>query len=90
MQIQYVTARNLENSKGEEKGKARILKLVGEREATVDFTCPECSFSENRKESWLEPFVIGNGANKKFNIKCSKCGFSVELMKLKKEIKKKK
>lgn len=90
MQIEYITTRNLENSKGEVRGKIRILKLVGEKEATVEFNCPECNSVENRKENWAEPFVEGTRANQKFNIKCGKCNFSVKLSKLKKEIKKKK
>lgn len=90
MQIEYITTRNLENSKGEIKGKIRIIKLVGEEEATVELTCSECGFSENRKEAWQEPFVVGTGANKKFTIKCRKCDFQIKLLKLKKEMKKKK
>jgi len=90
MQIQYITTRPLENSKGEVKGKIRIIKLVDEAEATVELTCPECSFSEKRKEAWEEPFVVGERANKKFNVACSKCGFKKRLLKLKKEMKKKK
>jgi len=87
MQIEYITTRNLENSKGEVKGRVRILKLIGEEEAIVEFTCPECSSVENRKESWIEPFAIGTGAKQIFNIKCRKCEFSVKLLKLKREMK---
>ena len=90
MQIEYITTRPLENSKGEVKGKVRIIKLVNEEKAALELTCPECGNSENRKEDWAEPLVEGTGANQKFNIKCNKCGFSVKLMKLKKEAKKKK
>ena len=87
MQIGYTTTRSLENSKGEAKGRIRILKLVGEKEATVEFTCPECNSAENRKENWTEPFVEVTGASQKFNIKCGKCGFSVKMLKLKREMK---
>ena len=90
MQIQFITTRHLENSKGEEKGRVRIIKLVGEEDATVELTCPECNHSEKRKEPWEEPFVVGEKANKKFNVECSKCDFKVRLLKLKKEMKKKK
>ncbi|MHA1742632.1 MAG: hypothetical protein ACTSV6_00090 [Candidatus Heimdallarchaeota archaeon] len=90
MAIEYITTRDLQNSSGEAKGKIRILKLVEENEATVEFTCPECGSTEKRKEMWGEPFVEGSGINQKFHIKCNKCGFSVKLMKLKKEVKKKK
>lgn len=76
------------NSKGEVKGRVRIIKLVGEEEATLELICPECNNSEKRKEKWQEPFVSGEGLNQKFNIKCSNCNYSVQLLKLKKEIKK--
>jgi|YelNatPaOPRAMG01_1025707.scaffolds.fasta_scaffold07222_11 hypothetical protein len=88
MQIEYITTRDLANSKGEVKGRVRIIKLVGEEEATVELKCPECGYFEKRKEKWEEPFVSGQGQNQKFNLKCSKCDFSVKLLKLKKEIKK--
>jgi predicted nucleic-acid-binding Zn-ribbon protein len=87
MQIEYITTRDLVNSKGEVKGKVRIIKLVGEEEATLELNCPECGYSEKRKEKWEEPFVSGQGQNQKFYVKCSKCDFSVRLLKLKKEIK---
>ncbi|HKZ45282.1 MAG TPA: hypothetical protein VJ343_01100 [archaeon] len=90
MQLEYITTRPLENSKGEAKGKARIVKLVGKPQATIELTCPECNHSESRKEDWSEPLVEGTGKNQQFNIKCSKCNFSVKMMKLKKEAKKKK
>jgi len=90
MQIEYITTRTLENSKGEPKGKVRILKLVGETNATIEFKCPECGFEGKWEEAWKEPFVEGKGINQKFNLKCKNCSFSVKLSKLKKEIKKKK
>lgn len=90
MPIEYITTRNLENSSGEIKGKVRILKLAEEAEAAVEYTCPECGFAEKRKESWKEPFIEGGGANQKFNFNCKKCGYKMKLMKLKKEVKKKK
>ncbi|MEM5882821.1 MAG: hypothetical protein QXQ77_01095 [Candidatus Aenigmatarchaeota archaeon] len=88
MKIEYITTRDLTNSKGEIKGRIRIIKLVGEEEATVEFTCPECNYSEKKREKWKEPFVFGQGLNQKFNVKCSNCNFSTQLLKLKKEIKK--
>lgn len=65
------------------------MKMREEGEARVDLTCPECGASEKRKEVWTEPFVTGEGASQKFNLKCSKCGFSMKILKLKKEAKKK-
>lgn len=90
MPIEYITSRNLTNSSGKETGKIRIMKMREEGEAQVDLTCPECGTSEKRKEAWSEPFVVGEGASKKFNLKCNKCGFASKVLKLKKEVSKKK
>jgi hypothetical protein len=90
MAIEYITTRYLQNSSGQTKGKIRIFKLAGEADAAVEYTCPECGSTEKRKEFWKEPFIEGNGANQKFNFKCNKCNFSIKLLKLKKEVKKKK
>lgn len=89
MAIEYITTRDLQDSQGKIKGKIRILKLAGEAEAAVEYTCPECSFTEKRKEQWKEPFIEGSGANQKFNLYCSICNFRIKLIKLKKEAKKK-
>ncbi|MEM7825346.1 MAG: hypothetical protein QW412_00615 [Candidatus Aenigmatarchaeota archaeon] len=85
--IEYITTRDLVNSKGEIKGRVRIIKLVGEEYATLELKCPECNHSEKRNEKWQEPFISGQGQNQKFYVKCSKCNFSTKLLKLKKEIK---
>ncbi len=87
MPLEYITTRELE---GKNTGKIRIFKLKEDDTATTELTCPECGASEQRKEVWSEPFLVGTGANRKFNIKCSKCGFSKKVLKLKKEAKKKK
>lgn len=90
MGLEYITNRELENSAGELRGKIRIFKTTEDTLADIDLTCPECGYNEKRKESWGEPFVIGTGAGKKFNLQCSKCGFRIMMVKLKKEAKKKK
>ena len=90
MGLEYITNRELENSAGELKGRIRILKTTEEAKADVELTCPECGSSEKRKEGWAEPFVTGIGKEKKFNLQCSKCGFKIKLLKLKKDVKKKK
>jgi len=87
MAIEYITTRELESKKG---GKIRILKLQEQADAVVEFTCPECGFAEKRKEAWSSPFIEGEGANLKFNLSCKKCGFKNKILKLKKEVKKKK
>ena len=89
MALEYITTRELGNSAGEVKGKIRVVKLKEEPYANVDLACPECGTSETRKEGWGEPFVTGEGSNQKFNLSCSKCGFKIKLLKLKKEAKKK-
>jgi len=90
MPIEFATNRELANKSGELKGKIRILKLKEESDALVDYTCPECGFSERRREAWQEPFVSGSGANKKFLVRCGKCGYEMRFLKLKKEAAKKK
>ncbi len=87
--IEYITTRTLENSKGEAKGKVRILKLKEEENAKIEFKCPECGYDGKWDEKWGEPFVQGSGINQKFIIKCKNCNFSIKISKLKKEIKKK-
>ena len=90
MALEYITTRDLENSLGQPKGKIRILKVREESEANVEVTCPECRHTEKRKEPWEEPFVSDTGKNQKFNLVCNKCGFNINVLKLKKEVKKKK
>ena len=90
MALEYITNRELENSYGQYTGKIKIMKLKEEAEANVEVTCPECGNSEKRKEPWEEPFVSGTGKNQKFNLVCNKCGFNINVLKLKKEVKKKK
>lgn len=86
MTLEYITNRALE---GKNAGKVKILKVLEESDASVEYTCPECGFSEKKKESWIEPFVKGEGKNKTFCLQCKKCNFTMKILKLKKEIKKK-
>ena len=88
MKIQYITTRELSDSKGRKRGRVRIIKMVESEYAEVDFICPECGFEERKKERWGPPFVEGSGMGQKFNIICKRCGYSVKLHKLRKEIKK--
>jgi ssDNA-binding Zn-finger/Zn-ribbon topoisomerase 1 len=87
--LEYITTRDLQNKTGQTKGKVRIVKNKEDNFALVEFTCPECSYTEKTKKEWTSPFVEGSGINQKFNLSCSKCSFSIKIMKLKKEIKKK-
>lgn len=84
MALEFVTTRELN------LGKVKIAKMKEETEALVEYVCPKCGNSESRKEAWQEPLVSGVGANKKFTVKCGKCGFEIRFLKLKKEAKKKK
>lgn len=90
MAIEFITTRELTNKSGEVKGKVRIVKLKEQPKALVDYSCPECGFSEKRQELWQEPLVIGEGVKKKFLVRCRKCGNDMRFLKLKKEAKKKK
>lgn len=89
MPIEYITTRELENSKGELKGKVRILKMAEEPKAKVEFTCPECGAADSRMEEWKEPFTEGSGKTQKFILFCRRCEFKTKILKLKKEAKKK-
>lgn len=82
MAIEFITTREVS---GKAAGKVKIVKLAEEPEAHVEYTCPECGFSEKRREKWSEPLVSGAGANKKFNVTCSKCKSRIKFVKLKKE-----
>lgn len=78
MVVEYVTTRNLQNHSGQIKGKIKIIKNKEESEASIEYTCPECNFTENKKEIWKKPF----------SIRCSKCGYMIKVSSLKTEIKK--
>jgi predicted RNA-binding Zn-ribbon protein involved in translation (DUF1610 family) len=86
MAIEFITTRDLKDKTGQVTGKVRIMKLKEENEASVSYTCPECGYSEQRKELWEEPFLTGKGANKKMRFSCAKCGYNISVLKLKKEI----
>jgi len=66
------------------------MKIKEKQDADVDYTCPECGFSEKKKENWAEPFHTGVGAKQEFNLTCGKCGYQMKFFKLKKEKNKKK
>jgi len=76
----FISNRILKNSKGKETGKMRVVVKVGSDTAEVDYTCPECGFSEHTEKPWKRPF----------SVKCSKCGFIMRLPRLKDEIKREK
>ena len=88
--IEFITNRELENKAGEVNGKVKIMKTKEEQHALVAYTCPECGHTEQKKEPWCEPFLTGNGANKRLNFSCSNCGYKFSILKLRKEIAKSK
>ena len=85
MPLEFITTRELTDKTGVVKGKVKMMKLVEEPDAAVEYTCPMCGFSEKRKIAWAEPFVTGAGANRRFCVPCGKCGFQMRFLKLKKE-----
>ena len=56
MNIQYITNRELKNSKGEIKGKVRIIKYKEEKLARVKYKCPECGYEGEMKLPFKKPF----------------------------------
>ena len=73
MQFRYVTNRTVPNKSGEMKGKLRACVRVGSDTAEVDYTCPECGHSEHTEQPFKRPF----------SVKCSKCGCTIKVPKLK-------
>ena len=76
----FISNRILKNSKGEEKGRLAVRVKTGSDAAEIQYTCPECGFSERVQQPWKRPF----------SVKCSKCGFLMRMPKLKDELKKEK
>ena len=85
--LEYITTRELE---GKTAGKVRIVKMKEDDFAQIEFTCPECGNAEKKREKWAEPFMQGEGSNAKFFVTCSACNVTQKMLKLKKEVKKKK
>lgn len=77
-QFRYVTNRTIRNSAGAETGKIKVLVREGSDSAEVDYVCPECGNSQHTEQEWKRPF----------NVKCSKCGAVMKIVRLKDEIKK--
>ena len=76
----FVSNRILKNSKGEEKGRMRVLVKIDSDVAETDYECPECGFREHVDLEWKRPFAV----------KCSKCGFLMRLPRLRDEIRREK
>ncbi len=78
--FRFVSNRTVRNKEGQETGKMKVLVKTGSELAEVDYKCPECFFEEHATPVWVRPFS--------FN--CTKCGFKMNLPKLKEEMKKEK
>jgi len=76
--IKYITTRDLKNSRGEVKGKIRVLVWKNSDVANVHYKCPECGHEERTTKPWKRPF----------SVKCSNCGYLIRVPRLKSEIKK--
>ncbi len=78
MEIQYISNRELKNSKGEVKGKVRIIKFKEEETARVKYKCPECGYEGEIRLPFKKPFRFS----------CQRCGFKMKVISLRTEIKK--
>ncbi len=76
----FVTNRVLKNSKGEEKGRLKVMVKTGSDTAGTDYTCPECGHSEHVEITFVRPFKV----------RCSECGLLMKVSKLKDDIKREK
>ena len=71
----YHTLRTLENN-----GKVRALVIKGENVIHIEIICPKCGDYSYQTQEWKK---VSKGAKYRFEAKCSKCGFSVKVEKLK-------
>ena len=74
MKFRYMTNRTIPNKAGKpDAGKLKAFVLVDSDTAEIDYTCPECGHSEHTKQPFKRPF----------SVKCSKCGQTIKVPKLK-------
>jgi formylmethanofuran dehydrogenase subunit E len=71
----YHTLRALDNN-----GKIRALVVKGENIIHIELICPKCGNYDYRTEEWKQ---VSKAAKIRFSIKCSKCGNTVKVEKLK-------
>ncbi len=70
----YFTNRALEDDNGEKKGKIIMWRLKGKEEFNIYLKCPFCGFEEQRTEVFKR---------RPYRPKCSKCGKSFMVSKIK-------
>ena len=71
----YHTLRILENN-----GKVRALVIKGESLVHIEVVCPKCGNYEYKTQEWGK---VSKGAKYRFESKCSKCGSTIKVEKLK-------
>ncbi len=71
----YHTLRTLENN-----GKIRALVIKGENVLHIEYVCPKCGHYDYQTQEWGK---VSKGAKYRFEAKCSKCGTSIKVEKLK-------
>ena len=86
--IEFITTQEIKDRSGEVKGRVKVVKLKEEPNAMVDFTCPKCGHQEKSEQPWAEPFMTGKKMNRQLFPKCSRCGHTEKIIKLKKAAKK--
>lgn len=78
-EVKYITTRVLENSKGEKKGKIRVIVYKDEPNiACVRYLCPECNHQEETTLPWKKPLIV----------KCSNCEYKMKIVNLLRQFKK--
>ncbi len=71
----YHTLRILENG-----GKIRALIIKGEKQAHIEYICPQCKHEGYKMQEWHQ---VSKSALYRFETKCDKCGFTIKVEKLK-------
>jgi len=71
----YHTLRELENG-----GKIRVLVVKGEKNAHIEYICPQCKHTDCVTQEWKE---VSKAAKIRASVKCAKCGFMMKVEKLK-------
>ena len=72
---EYHTIRLLENG-----GKIRALVVKGDNTLHIEYVCPSCKHAAYKKQEWAH---VSKAARYKFSTKCDKCGFEINVDKLK-------
>lgn len=74
----YHTNRTAMNKAGATAGRIRVLVPKSDSIARCEYVCPECTHSSYDEQPWKRPF----------SIKCEKCGYRINVPKMKQQFKK--